>query len=89
MHIVSCSANMLYIAVEETSYVMHNNLDYSTDVCSRRNHLCIMHLDALYLLLLCVVLCAVEENSYCAFCAILLGVFCAVLCCVCSRGNLL
>ena len=76
MHIVSCSANMLYIAVEETSYVMHNNLDYSTDVCSRRNHLCIMHLDALYLLLLC----AVEETSYCAFCAILLGVFCAVLC---------
>ena len=64
-----------------TSYVMHNNLDYSADVCSRGNLLCVVHLDALYLLLLGVVWCVqlgkpiivhfVQSTLCCAsFCAV-------------------
>ena len=42
-----------------------------------------------YVVAECCAVCAVEETSYGAFSANYLGVFCAVLCCVCSRGNLL
>ena len=72
---------VVHCAGGEPSYVMHNNLDYSADVCSRGNLLCVVHLDALYLLLLCVVWCVqlgkpiivhfVQSTLCCAsFCAV-------------------
>ena len=72
---------VVHCAGGEPSYVMHNNLDYSADVCSRGNLLCVVHLDALYLLLLGVVWCVqlgkpiivhyVQSTLCCAsFCAV-------------------